>query len=118
MQSTKGLFLDRYLIQWVGRCTYDTSDKVWGWFYHLDFEQDPNRFDRTKHKYCYVFWGATGKTMSFKKNYTHAMTKLRQKKTSNHYQEISLDTFSSFWPDIKSSWNDRFILYLLSNTAE
>lgn len=109
------IFLDRYLIKWIGRCQYDTSDKVWGWFYHLD---SANGKSAAAQKYCYVFWGPTGKTLSFnrKANSTFDLLALQRAKISRQYQPIDLDTFCSFWPNIEESWTNRFVFYLLSNS--
>lgn len=109
------MLLNRYVFKWIGRCQYDTSDKVWGWFYHVDPERGERPLDR--HAYCYVFWGATGKTLSFNRkiNNHYDMIGLQRAKISRKYQQIDMDTFCSLWENIEEQWSSRFVLHLLSN---
>jgi len=106
----------RYSIQWVGRCQFTSdatrSDKVWGWFLYVD-PTDPS----SKSRYAYVFWGATGKALHFKRheNSPYSMKRLVRSKIDRKYQEISVSDLESLWDDLYETINNKFIFHLLAN---
>ena len=108
---------DRYIIKWAGRCTYDTSDKIWGWMYY----NDPTAVQIKpiqNHTYAYVFWAVTGKTISFKKhqNSIWRLDDLRKTKTKKRgYKEIDLAELESLWPDFYTAMNEKFVFNLLAD---
>ena len=105
----------RYDIKWIGRCTYETSDKVWGWFFYKDPTQSNS--SNLKHNYCYVFYAATGKTPSFKRHQggNWAMEKLQKQKIDRKYQKITVDELVKLWPNLYDDLNNKFIFHLLAN---
>ena len=103
----------RYNIKWVGRCTYGTSDKVWGWFYYNDPTQPRNNTQTV----AYTFWAATGKAVSFKRHEDIGdwhMNRLAKKKVERNYVEITRDQFEEIWPDIYNDFDYKFIFNLLA----
>jgi hypothetical protein len=106
----------RYAIQWVGRCQFksDTarSDKVWGWFLYVN-PTEPS----ARSRYAYVFWGATGKALNFKRhdNNTYSMKKLVRSKIDRKYQEITTAELESLWSDLYETMHNKFIFHLLVN---
>lgn len=103
----------RYNIHWVGRCCYEGSDKVWGWFTYLGADTDTTR----ELPYSYVFWAATGKTLQFKKHgrNRYEMQRLVRTKMDRKYKEITLEELESHWSDFYSSMNDKFFFHLLAD---
>jgi hypothetical protein len=105
----------RYEFNWIGRCTFDTSDKVWGVFWY----HDPTlaRQDSSKHSNAYVFWARTGKNISFKKhpNSTWNIRELIQKKSDRKYVQIRINDLIDIWPNVIEDINNAFIFHLLAN---
>lgn len=114
----------QYAIQWVGRCQYDTSDKLWGWFYYVPTNDEKPKdlnprgnFLRSL-EYCYVFWGATGKTLRFKRhpNLPYQMASLVRSKVDHKYNQITVSEFEQFWSnDIYDTINNKFVFHLLAD---
>lgn len=106
----------RYSIQWVGRCCYSSdtgkSDKVWGWFTYID-PTNP----KAKPAYAYVFWGATGKTLSFKRheNRYYSMKRLVDSKVNRKYRQVTVEELDSLWENLYETINNKFIFHLLAN---
>lgn len=100
----------RYDIKWAGRCTFDTSDKIWGWFLY----NDPTSIT-TKHPVAYAFWARTGTTANFKKHVYNswAMDKLVRDKKDRKYTEISTNELLTIWPSFYDDIDNRFIFFLL-----
>lgn len=103
----------RYKIHWVGRCQYDGSDKVWGWFTYLGTDSGTSR----ERQCSYVFWAATGKTLQFKKHTkgSYDMRRLVQTKTERKYQQITVEELESHWVNFFESMNDKFFFHLLAD---
>lgn len=108
---------DRYDIKWVGRCRYDTSDKIWGWFLYVDPTTSGLRGSPT---YAYVFWGPTGKTLSFKRHgySSRNLDKLVRSKIDRKYSQITSQELCSLWKgedNLYETINNKFIFHLLAN---
>lgn len=117
------MFGNRYDIKWVGRCQFDNSDKVWGWFVYNDPTAAPlpkarNRWEEEQQtKYCYVFWGPTGKTLQFKRH-EHSrwqIDRLVTQKTERKYVSISVDELNRLWDNLYETLNNKFVFHLLAN---
>lgn len=106
---------NRYDIKWVGRCTYEGSDKVWGWFVYND--PTANEITNRRPEKAYTFWAATGKTPSFKKHPfgEWEMNKLVHKKKDRKYEEISSQNLLSLWPTMYDDFDYKFIFNLLAD---
>jgi len=107
----------RYDIKWVGRCCYDRSDKVWGWFWYLDPTMSDHRFSP---QHAYVFWGPTGKNLSFKRHvyYGRTMDKMVRTKIDRKYNQIDLPRFCALWNGEEALYetiNNKFVFHLLAN---
>jgi hypothetical protein len=101
---------DKFSIRWVGRCQYDSHDKIWGWFFY-----NPEGMHESAHKTCHVFWGRTGKTVSFK---THPYDKwfikrLSVNKRDKGYKQISVENLETIWPSFFADVENRFVLHIL-----
>ena len=108
---------DRFNFQWVARCTYDTSDKIWGWFFYNDPTQSSRIERRATPNHCYVFYAATGKTPSFKRHVYGSlnMKKLQRQKIDRKYKQISTKELIDLWPNLYEDLNNKFIFHLLVN---
>lgn len=113
---------ERYDVRWVGRCQFDRSDKIWGWFIYNDPTVAPFDMSRTawsahRPSYAYTFWGPTGKTLQFKKHPYHQweLDKLVRKKKERNYNEISVPNLTSLWDNLFDTINDKFIFHLLAD---
>ena len=106
----------RYDIKWVGRCTFEGSDKIWGWFIYTD-PTESNRSNRSNPRYAYTFWARTGKTPSFKKHHYSAynLKKLTDKKVDRKYSPISQGELVNLWPRFFEDMDNKFIFHLLAN---
>jgi len=102
---------NRYKIEWVGRCVYDTSDKIWGWFTY----NDPTVTDNLNHRYSYVFWASTGKTIQFKKHEYRewSMGDLVCKKKARNYNKIDIVQMLNIWPSFYEDLDNKFIFFML-----
>jgi len=112
--------MGRYDIQWVGHCTKDGSNKIWGWMYYRDPTIDDDSFP----SYAYTFWGAVGKTPQFKKFETNDprwypisldMIALVHKKINRNYEKVSVGTLLKLFPNMFDKFEDKFIFNLLAD---
>jgi hypothetical protein len=108
------MYDNRYDIKWIGHCSFDDSDKIWGWFIY----NDPTvTLNSNRPVYAYVFWARTGKTLSFKKHsYSdYTMRKLQKKKEERSYHEINKSQLVQMWPSLYEDLNNKFIFHILAN---
>jgi hypothetical protein len=108
---------NRYDVKWVGRCRYDGSDKIWGWFFYIDPTISGSALTQS---YAYVFWGPTGKTLSFKRHpYSRwEIDRMVGKKINRKYSQITEKEFISLWngeDNLYEIVNNKFIFHLLAN---
>lgn len=110
------MLFGRYDVKWVGRCQYDVSDKIWGWFYYRDPTSSPSG-PIEREKWAYVFWGPTGKTLQFKRhpNDPWSMKKMVRTKIDRKYVEITPTEFDGLWTDLYDTIHNKFIFHLLAN---
>jgi hypothetical protein len=104
----------RYNIKWIGHCTFDDSDKIWGWFSYNDPTESESL---SRDSLAYVFWARTGKTLSYKKHTSSYwnMQKLQRKKIDRKYKEIAQDQLLILWPSFFTDLDNTFIFHLLAN---
>jgi len=115
--------MGRYDIQWVGHCTKDGSNKIWGWMYYrdptIDYQDHPS--------IAYTFWGAVGKTPQFKKfetdyskyNYNFLksdMEELVRKKIDRDYDKVAVETLLKLFPNMFDKFEDKFIFNLFADS--
>ena len=107
---------NRYLIRWVGRCQYDTHDKIWGWFFYF---QEGYKTSNITQPICYTFWARTGKSPSFKKHdfSKWTMNRLVDQKVSRSYESINIETLEQIWPSFYNDIETRFMFYILSESV-
>lgn len=107
---------DRYLIKWVGRCQYDTHDKIWGWFKYFQFGYNTITDIQPV---CYTFWARTGKAINFKTHQFDSwrMARLVNQKTSKSYKKISESELEAIWPSFYDDIELRFVFHVLSHNS-
>lgn len=108
------MYEKRYDIKWVGHCTFDDSDKIWGWFTYNDPTVSTNA---PKPSHAYVFWARTGKSPFFKKhiNSDYGLRRLQEKKEERNYHEITTARLIDMWPSLYEDVNNKFVFHMLAN---
>jgi len=101
----------RYEIKWIGRCEFENSDKIWGWFFY----NDPTVVNSSSHRHAYVFWARTGKTPNFKCHGYRSWTisKLVKDKKDRKYNEITVEKTVELWPSFYEDLDNRFVFFML-----
>ena len=111
----------RYSIQWAGHCMHENgdvkSDKVWGWFYYKDLTMLDTNDPLVRRLTAYAFWGASGKSLSFKSHGripAWKMSNLVVKKNNRGYKEITISQLESMWESLYSTMDVKFVQYILA----
>ena len=109
---------------WAGWNTTGTSDKVWGVIKQGGAPVNQTSAFRSYYKplgiaegtKIYIFWGARGKSMSFKEDtMTYSVVNLKTSKEKKGYKEIDYKKLLEIWPDFEDTLSQRFTFFLLSH---
>lgn len=97
--------------KFIGWNTEGTSDKIWGYFV-VGKETAPTWPPQS----CYIFWGARGKTMNFKKDVLgRELRKLESQKENKGYVQITEDKLLKIWPNFYDNLEGRLSFCMLAS---
>jgi hypothetical protein len=111
-----------YNFTWLGRCTFNATDKLFGTFTYNDPTTTGKKIRSWEIK-AYTFWietctGNFSKSIICMKKYpnsTGLCNIIENKKKKSSYKEIMIDDVLKIYPEFISDLHNTFILHLLAD---